>query len=308
MAVRRKNKAERLARVGRLARGKFVSAANVPQLLKRIIESGDIVCLEGDNQKQADFLANQLAALDRKDLHDLHLVMSCITLPAHIQLFKKGMIRQVDFCYAGPQGTAVADLVKARKFPIGAIHTYNELYARYYIDLTPRVALIAAAQADRKGNLFLAANTEETPAIVEPTAFSDGIVFAQVNEIIDKLPRVDIPADQVDFIVEAPYPMHLQALFTRDPAAITDVQVLMAMVALRGIYEKYEVQSLNHGVGCLSRRRPLRARVGSPRPNVSIAILSRATYRLAAVPICSLRQCSSSAPRARLPGRGVSAS
>ena len=32
--------------------------------------------------------------------------------------------------------------------------------------------------------------------------------------------------------------MHLQALFTRDPAAITDVQVLMAMVALRGIYEK----------------------------------------------------------------------
>ena len=43
--------------------------------------------------------------------------------------------------------------------------------------------------------------------------------------------------------------MHLQALFTRDPAAITDVQVLMAMVALRGIYEKYEVQSLNHGVG-----------------------------------------------------------
>ncbi|NDH61331.1 MAG: malonate decarboxylase subunit alpha [Alphaproteobacteria bacterium] len=249
IAVRRRNKSERLGRVGRLAQGKFVSSKNVPDLLKRIIEPGDILCLEGDNQKQADFLANQLASLDRKDLHDIHLVMSCITLPAHIQLFKKGMIRQVDFCYAGPQGTAVADLVKAKKFPVGAIHTYNELYARYYIDLTPRVALIAAAKADRKGNLFLAANTEETPAIVEPTAFSDGIVFAQVNEIVDKLPRIDIPADQVDFVVEAPYPMHLQALFTRDPAAITDVQILMAMVALRGIYEKYEVQSLNHGVG-----------------------------------------------------------
>ena len=139
--------------------------------------------------------------------------------------------------------------MKAKQFPVGAIHTYNEPYARYYIDLTPRVALIAAAKADRKGNLFLAANTEETPAIVEPTAFSDGIVFAQVNEIVDKLPRIDIPADQVDFVVQAPYPMHLQALFTRDPAAITDVQVLMAMVALHGIYEKYEVQSLNHGVG-----------------------------------------------------------
>ena len=75
--------------------------------------------------------------------------------------------------------------MKVKKFPVGAIHTYNELYARYYIDLTPRVALIAAAQADRMGNLFLAANTEDTPAIVEPTAFSDGIVFAQVNEIVD---------------------------------------------------------------------------------------------------------------------------
>ena len=145
LALRRQNKAQRLERVDKLARGKFVSPDKVPQVLKRIIEPGDILCLEGDNQKQADFLANQLATLDRKDLHDIHLVMSCITLPAHIQLFKKGMIRQVDFCYAGPQGTAVADLVKAKKFPVGAIHTYNELYARYYIDLTPRVALIAAA-------------------------------------------------------------------------------------------------------------------------------------------------------------------
>ncbi len=248
-ALRRQNKADRIARVGKLARGKFVSPDKVSAVLRKIIEPGDRLCLEGDNQKQADFLANELAKLGPKDLRDLHLVMSCITLPAHIQLFEKGLVAQVDFCYAGPQGTAVADLVRRGKFPVGAIHTYNELYARYYIDLTPRVALIAAAKADRKGNLFLAANTEETPAIVEPTAFSDGIVFAQVNEIVDRLPRIDIPADQVDFVVQAPYPMHLQALFTRDPAAITDVQVLMAMVALRGIYEKYEVQSLNHGVG-----------------------------------------------------------
>ena len=247
--TRRRNKAERMRRVGGLAKGKFVSAKSVPEVLKRIIEPGDILCLEGDNQKQADFLANQLATLTKKDLRDIHLVMSCLTLPAHIELFQKGLIRQVDFCYAGPQGQAVAQLLADGKFPLGAIHTYNEIYARYYVDLTPRVALIAAVQADRQGNLFLAANTEETPAIVEPTAFSDGIVFAQVNEIVDTLPRIDIPADQVDLIVEAPYPMHLTALFTRDPAAITDVQILMAMIALRGIYQKYEVQSLNHGVG-----------------------------------------------------------
>lgn len=247
--TRRRNKAERMKRVGELAKGKFVSEKDVPEVLKRVIEPNDILCLEGDNQKQADFLANQLATLDIKDLHDIHLVMSCITLPSHIELFKKGAIRQVDTCYAAPQGTQVAELLAAGKFPIGAIHTYNELYARYYVDLVPRVALIAAVQADRAGNLFLGANTEDTPAIVEPTAFSDGIVFAQVNEIVDSLPRIDIPAEQVDLVVKAPYPMHLTALFTRDPAAITDVQILMAMMALQGIYKEYEVQSLNHGVG-----------------------------------------------------------
>jgi malonate decarboxylase alpha subunit len=247
--VRRQNKQERLRRSASLAKGKFVDTKDVGSLLTAIIEAGDIVCLEGDNQKQADYLAKELASLDPKDVHDIHLVMSCITLPDHIELFRKGMVARVDFCYAGPQGAQVAQLVQSGKFPVGAIHTYNELYARYYIDLTPRVAMIAAAQSDRHGNLFLAANTEDTPAVVEPTAFSDGIVIAQVDEIVDSIPRVDVPADQVDFIVAAPTPMHLTPLFTRDPALITDVQIFMAMMALRGIYEEYEVASLNHGVG-----------------------------------------------------------
>lgn len=246
---RRRNKSERILRAAPLAHGKIVSHEHTADLLRAVIEPGDILCLEGDNQKQADFLASQLASLEPAHLRDLHLVMSCITLPDHIELFNKGVVRQVDFCYAGPQGKAVADLLAAGKFPIGAIHTYNELYARYYMDLTPRIALVAAAMADRDGNLFLAANTEETPAIIEPTAFYDGVVIAQVNQLVDSLPRIDIPADQVDFVIEAPYPMHLTALFTRDPAAITDVQILMAMIAIRGIYEKYEVESLNHGVG-----------------------------------------------------------
>lgn len=246
---RRQNKASRIRRAAGLADGRLVDSSRTADLLRAVIEPGDIICLEGDNQKQADFLASELASLGPETLKDIHLVMSCITLPAHIELFRKGCVRQVDFCYAGPQGKTVAELLAAGQFPIGAIHTYNELYARYYLDLTPRVALIAAAKADREGNLFLAANTEETPAIVEPTAFYDGIVIAQANEIVDTLPRIDIPADQVDFVIGAPYPMHLTALFTRDPAAITDVQILMAMMALRGIYEEYEVASLNHGVG-----------------------------------------------------------
>ncbi len=66
---------------------------------------------------------------------------------------------------------------------------------------------------------------------------------------MDELPRVDIPADWVDFVVEAPKPFYIEPLFTRDPNLITDVQVLMAMMALKGVYAEYGVQSLNHGIG-----------------------------------------------------------
>jgi malonate decarboxylase alpha subunit len=60
---------------------------------------------------------------------------------------------------------------------------------------------------------------------------------------------VDIPSDQVDFIVVTGEDYFIEPLFTRDPAAITDSQVLMAMMALKGIYAGYGVQSLNHGLG-----------------------------------------------------------
>jgi malonate decarboxylase alpha subunit len=139
--------------------------------------------------------------------------------------------------------------VEARRIEIGAIHTYLELYARYFVDLTPRVALVAAQSADPEGNLYTGPNTEDTPAIVEATAFKDGIVVAQVNERVERLPRVDIPAGWVDFITVAPRPATIEPLFTRDPAQVSEIQVLMAMVVVKGIYAEYGVDRLNHGIG-----------------------------------------------------------
>ena len=117
------------------------------------------------------------------------------------------------------------------------------------MDLTPHVALIAAVQADRDGNLYTGPNTEDTPTIVEATAFKSGIVVAQVNELVDKVPRVDIPGDQVDFVVKADRPFYVEPLFTRDPASITESQILMGMMAIKGIYAEYGVKRLNHGIG-----------------------------------------------------------
>ncbi len=247
----RSNRAARLARTAALAgvRAKTVQAEAVVALLEAVIEPGDRVCLEGDNQKQADFLARALTQVSPERVHDLHMVQSVLSLPEHLDVFELGIASKLDFSFSGPQAARLAQLLGQGKLQIGAIHTYLELFGRYFIDLTPKVSLIAAQAADAQGNLYTGPNTEDTPAIVEATAFKSGIVIAQVDEIVDKLPRVDIPADWVDFVVRAPEPAFIEPLFTRDPAQISEIQVLMAMMAIKGIYAEYGVQSLNHGIG-----------------------------------------------------------
>jgi malonate decarboxylase alpha subunit len=117
------------------------------------------------------------------------------------------------------------------------------------VDLTPHVALIVADQADREGNLYTGPNTEDTPTIAEAAAFRGAIVVAQVNEIVDRVPRVDIPSGWIDVVVPSPTPYRLDPLFTRDPAKIRDENVLMAMMAIAAVYEPYQVRRLNHGIG-----------------------------------------------------------
>jgi malonate decarboxylase alpha subunit len=240
---------ERLAAGRKFATGKTVAPKDVTALLEALVRPGDRICLEGDNQKQADFLAACLADADPKVLHDLHVVQSGIVLPEHIDLFEKGIAKKLDFSYSGPQSHAIPRVLKSGKVELGAIHTYIELFARYFVDLTPHVALTVARSADRQGNLYMGPNTEDSPAVIEATAFKGGIVVAQVNEIVDTLPRVDIPGDRVDFVVVAPKPFYVEPLFTRDPASITETQILAAMMAIKGIYAEYGIKRLNHGIG-----------------------------------------------------------
>ena len=229
--------------------GKIVDAKDAVALLEAVIKPGDKVNIEGNNQKQADFLAKTLCQVDPGKVHDLHMVQSVLTLPEHLDVFEKGIAKKLDMSFSGPQAGRIAEFLKEGKLELGAIHTYLELYGRYFVDLTPRVALIAATKADRHGNLFTGFSTEDTPAIVEATKFRQGIVIAQVNEIVDELPRVDIPGDWVDYVIQSPKPFYIEPLFTRDPALITDAQVLKGMMAIKGIYGEYGIKSLNHGIG-----------------------------------------------------------
>jgi len=240
---------ERLKAGSKFAKGKIVAPKDATALLEAVVRPGDRICLEGDNQKQADFLAACLAKANPKVLHNLHVVQSGIVLPEHLDLFEKGIARKLDFSFSGPQSENLARVLKSGKIELGAIHTYIELFGRYFIDLTPHVALTVARSADRDGNLYMGPNTEDSPVVIEATAFKQGIVIAQVDKVVDRLPRVDIPGDRIDYVVETPKPFYVEPLFTRDPASITETQILGAMLAIKGIYAEYGIKRLNHGIG-----------------------------------------------------------
>ena len=248
-ATRRDEKKRRMQLVSSWMNGPVLPQKHLVQALESLIAPGDRIVLEGDNQKQADFLSRSLVKADPKKLHDLHLIISSISRPEHLTLFELGIAKKVDFAFAGPQSLRVAQLLEDGVLEIGAIHTYVELYARLLVDLAPNVVLVCAEQADREGNLYTGPNTEDTPVIVEAAAFHDAIVIVQVNQIVETLPRVDIPSSWVDVVVEGDRPYAIEPLFTRDPRQITDLQILIGMMVIRGIYERHEVHSLNHGIG-----------------------------------------------------------
>lgn len=250
--TRRSEKQRRIESVRAVAQGKVLPTDQIIPILETLIAPGDRVVMEGNNQKQADFLSRSLAKANPEKLHDLHMIMPSVSRAEHLDLFERGIARKLDFAFSGPQSLRIAQLLEDGQMEIGAIHTYIELYARLYVDLVPNIALIAGFKADRKGNLYTGASTEDTPALVEAAAFKNGIVIAQVNELVEEgcdLPRVDIPGDWIDFVVVADRPFFIEPLFTRDPRLIKPVHVLMAMMAIKGIYAKHNVQSLNHGIG-----------------------------------------------------------
>ncbi len=232
-----------------IASGKFVAKADALTLLNAVLRSGDRVCIEGDNQKQADFFAREMVQLDPARIHHLHMTQSTLVLDEHLDLFRRGIADRLDFAYSGPQSKALYQLAAEKKVQIGAIHTYLELYGRYFVDLFPQVAILVAEACDEAGNIYTGNNTEDSPLIAEATRFKMGVVIVQAKRKLARLPRVDIPASWIDFIVVTDEDYHLQPLFTRDPGRITNQQVLMAMLALKGIYAPYGVQALNHGLG-----------------------------------------------------------
>jgi malonate decarboxylase alpha subunit len=87
-------------------RGPILPKEKIIEALETLIVSGDRIVLEGDNQKQADFLSRSLVQVDAKRLHDLHLTISSISRPEHLTLFELGIAKKVDFASLVPKACA----------------------------------------------------------------------------------------------------------------------------------------------------------------------------------------------------------
>jgi malonate decarboxylase alpha subunit len=238
-AVKKALKVERINSVQHISHGKVIPTEQMVAALECLLHKGD-------------FLARALEKVDSTKVNNLHMIMPSVSLPEHMNIFEKGIASKLDFAFAGQQSVRISQMLEDGILEIGAVHTYVELYARLYCNLIPNVALVCGFKADKHGNLYCGGSTEDTPSLVEAPAFKDGIVIAQVNEIVDEttdLPRVDIPGDWIDFIVQADKPFYMEPLFTRDPRLIKDTHILMGMMAIKGIYAKHKVQTLNHGIG-----------------------------------------------------------
>lgn len=246
-----KSKKERMAAADQFVKGKILNSADIVPMLEAIIKPGDKVALEGCNQKQANFLARSLAKVDPQKIHDLNMIIPAVSLREHLDLFEKKIAGELNFAFSGKQAVELTKMIHEGKVKVGAIHTYLELYARMFVDLTPNVCLLAAEMADSEGNLYTGYNTEDTPILAESAAFKSGIVLVQVDKIVDHkdLPRVDIQGNWVDYIVESEEKLYFEPLFTRDPQKIKYHHILMGMMVIKGIYAKHKVKSLNHGIG-----------------------------------------------------------
>jgi malonate decarboxylase alpha subunit len=128
--IKSEDRLRRIAAGFTSAHGKAVDANRLVEFLSVVVRPGDRVCLEGNNQKQADVLAGALADGDPQVLHDLHMVQSGVVLPEHLDLFEKGIAKKLDYSYSGSQAARIARMLFSGKIELGAIHTCLELFAR----------------------------------------------------------------------------------------------------------------------------------------------------------------------------------
>ncbi len=85
--TRRSEKQRRKASIA--VPGKVLPTEHLAAMLEKLIAPGDKVVLEGNNQKQADFLSRTLAEVNPQKVHDLHMIMPSVGRSEHLDILRK---------------------------------------------------------------------------------------------------------------------------------------------------------------------------------------------------------------------------
>src|SRR5258708_35525100 len=91
--TRRDEKRRLLESVKPWMRGPGLAQNKMVETLEAVIESGDRIVMEGDNQKQAGFLARSLAKVDPREIHALHLSMSTNSRPEQLTVVEPAIAK-----------------------------------------------------------------------------------------------------------------------------------------------------------------------------------------------------------------------
>jgi uncharacterized membrane protein len=123
---------------------KVVPADLAVRLLEVVLEPGDRVCPEGNNQKQADFLAQALTHVDPARVNKLHMLQSVLALPDHLDLYELGIAEQLDFSFSGPQAARLARKAELRtpEFLVLALNAVAYYAAAYNLLVTDNRAYL----------------------------------------------------------------------------------------------------------------------------------------------------------------------
>jgi Malonate decarboxylase, alpha subunit, transporter len=97
--TRREEKKRRLGLVADWMNGLILRQEKIVEALELLVAPADRVVIEGDNQKQADFLSRSLVKVDPKRVHTLHLIIFSISRPEHLALFEVGIAKKIEFAY-----------------------------------------------------------------------------------------------------------------------------------------------------------------------------------------------------------------
>ena len=84
--TRRQRKQLKIDQVCQYTDGVVIPTQDIIKVLEILITSGDRVVLEGNNQKQADFLSRSLAQTNPAVLNNLHMIMPSVGRSEHLSL------------------------------------------------------------------------------------------------------------------------------------------------------------------------------------------------------------------------------